>query len=96
MTGPYAYVRNPMQIAGLLLALLLPLQYPTPYMLFYMLDMGLVSLVLFALFERDELADRFGEEFVLRIARRCATGCRVSPTGKIRMTADPQRTAAQS
>ncbi len=65
VTGPYAYVRNPMQIAGLLLALLLPLQYPTRYMLFYMLDLGLVSVVLFALFERDELADRFGEEFLL-------------------------------
>ena len=63
LTGPYAYVRNPMQIGGLLLALLLPLRYPTPYMLFYILDMALVSLVLFALFERDELAERFGEEF---------------------------------
>lgn len=64
LTGPYAYVRNPMQIAGLLLALLLPLRYPTPYMLFYLLDMALVSLVLFALFERDELAERFGAEFI--------------------------------
>jgi protein-S-isoprenylcysteine O-methyltransferase Ste14 len=63
-TGPYAYVRNPMMIAGLLLALLLPIQYPTPYMVFYLLDMGLVSLVLFALFERDELEDRFGEEYI--------------------------------
>jgi protein-S-isoprenylcysteine O-methyltransferase Ste14 len=53
-----------MQIAGILLALLLPIQYPTPYILFYLLDLLLVSLVLFALFERDELADRFGEEFL--------------------------------
>lgn len=65
LTGPYAYVRNPMQIAGVLLALLLPLRYPTPYMLFYVMDLALVSIVLFALFERDELADRFGQEYIL-------------------------------
>ncbi|MCW3100532.1 MAG: hypothetical protein JWL77_6150 [Chthonomonadaceae bacterium] len=64
LTGPYAYVRNPMMIAGLLLTPLLPLQYPTPYILFYILDIGLVSLVLFALFEHDEMEDRFGEEYL--------------------------------
>ncbi len=64
LTGPYAYVRNPMQIAGMLLALLLPLQYPTPYMWFYMLDMGLVSIVLFHIFEQGELEENFGEEYL--------------------------------
>ena len=64
LTGPYAYVRNPMQVAGMLLALLLPIRYPTPYMLFYVVDMGLVSIVLFAFFERDELEDRFGKAYL--------------------------------
>ncbi len=64
-TGPYAYVRNPMQIAGMLLALLLPLQYPSPYIWFYLLDMGLVSIVLFKIFEQGELEDRFTKEYAL-------------------------------
>ena len=44
--------------------MLLALLHPTRYIVFYIVDMGLVSVVLFALFERDELADRFGEEFI--------------------------------
>lgn len=62
-TGPYAFVRNPMQIAGLLLALLLCLYHPTLYMLCYAIDMTLVSLVLFHLYERTELERRHGSAY---------------------------------
>jgi hypothetical protein len=54
-TGPYAFVRNPMQIAGLMLATLLVLYHPTRFMLLYAMDMGLVSAVLFHLHERCAL-----------------------------------------
>jgi protein-S-isoprenylcysteine O-methyltransferase Ste14 len=63
MTGLYAYVRNPQQISGILLAVVLALYYPTPYMAIYVVDMILVSLVLFAYFERGELEDRFGDAY---------------------------------
>src|SRR5262249_12665234 len=62
-TGPYAFVRNPMQIAGLLLAGLLCLDHPTFYMLCYGIDMMLVSLVLFHLYERAELERRYGSAY---------------------------------
>lgn len=67
-TGPYAYVRNPMQIAGLALSLLLVLYHPTPFMLIYAVDMALVAVVLLAPYERGELEAAFGEEY-LRYAR---------------------------
>jgi protein-S-isoprenylcysteine O-methyltransferase Ste14 len=62
-TGPYAFVRNPMQLAGLMLALILCLYHPTLYMLCYGIDMSLVSLVLFHLYESGELARRYGSDY---------------------------------
>jgi protein-S-isoprenylcysteine O-methyltransferase Ste14 len=62
-TGPYAYVRNPMQIAGLGLSVLLMLYHPTPFMLLYIVDMALVAVVLFAPYERAQLSAAFGEEY---------------------------------
>lgn len=63
-TGPYAYVRNPMQISGIMLAALLVLYYPTVYVLVYVIDMLLVSAVLFHLFEGGQLEATFGDEYV--------------------------------
>jgi protein-S-isoprenylcysteine O-methyltransferase Ste14 len=63
VSGPYAYVRNPMQIAGVLLAVVVLLRYPTLYLLAYAMDMLLVSIVLFHLYESHELPRRFGEEY---------------------------------
>src|SRR5207244_3545052 len=59
-TGPYAFARNPMQISGLMAAVLLCLYHPTIYMLCYGIDMALASLVLFHLYERGELERRYG------------------------------------
>jgi protein-S-isoprenylcysteine O-methyltransferase Ste14 len=68
-TGPYAYVRNPMQIAGLMLALVLVLHFPTPFLLVYVIDMMLLAVVLFAPYEQAQLDGAFGEEY-RRYARR--------------------------
>jgi protein-S-isoprenylcysteine O-methyltransferase Ste14 len=62
-TGPYAFVRNPMQIAGLGLAAMLVLYFPTPYMLIYALDMALVAVVLFAPHERAQLEAAFSDDY---------------------------------
>lgn len=61
-SGPYAYVRNPIQISGILLGIALLLYHPTLYMLAYLVDMAVV-LVLFHLFENGEMEGRCGEEF---------------------------------
>jgi protein-S-isoprenylcysteine O-methyltransferase Ste14 len=58
--GPYAYVRNPMQIAGMWLAILLVLVYPTKYILIYVLDMAITATMLMSLFERGQLQRSFG------------------------------------
>jgi protein-S-isoprenylcysteine O-methyltransferase Ste14 len=43
-----------------MLALLLVLDHPTVFMLGYVIDMALVSLVLFHLYESGEMGRRFG------------------------------------
>jgi hypothetical protein len=63
-TGPYAFIRNPMQIAGLMLAVLLLLCHPTMYMLFYGIDMALVSAALFHIYEREQLERAFGPAYL--------------------------------
>jgi protein-S-isoprenylcysteine O-methyltransferase Ste14 len=63
-TGPYAFVRNPMQIAGLMMAAILLIYHPTMYMLFYVIDMALVSAVLFHIYERGQLEDAFGASYM--------------------------------
>lgn len=62
-TGPYAFVRNPMQIAGMMLAVLLVLYYPTPFMLLYVVDMGLTLSVLINLYEHGEMEQAFGDAY---------------------------------
>lgn len=62
-TGPYAFVRNPMQISGIWLAIILGFYYPSPYLAFYALDMVLASLVLFRIWEESDMAARFGRGF---------------------------------
>ncbi len=62
-TGPYVYVRNPQQLSGLLLAVVLLLYHPTPFMLAYVIDMALILSTLIHLFEDAELARRYGAEY---------------------------------
>jgi protein-S-isoprenylcysteine O-methyltransferase Ste14 len=62
-SGPYAFVRNPMQIAGMLLAMLLLLYYPTMFIAVYVLDMALTATVLMNLFERAQLENNFGDVY---------------------------------
>ncbi len=62
-SGPYAFVRNPMQIAGMMLAVLLVLYYPTKFMLFYVLDMAVASVVLINLFEHNQMQQMFRGEY---------------------------------
>ncbi len=63
-TGPYAYVRNPMQISGILVAIVIALYHPTAYMALYLLDVLLISGLLFHIYERKELAEMFGEPYL--------------------------------
>jgi protein-S-isoprenylcysteine O-methyltransferase Ste14 len=62
-TGPYAYVRNPMQLSGLMLSALLVLYFPTWFMLAYVLDMAVGSTVLIALYEPPHLERSFGSDY---------------------------------
>jgi protein-S-isoprenylcysteine O-methyltransferase Ste14 len=62
-SGPYAFVRNPMQIAGMMLAVLLVLYYPTKFMLFYVADMALTSVVLINLFEHSQMQQMFSRSY---------------------------------
>jgi protein-S-isoprenylcysteine O-methyltransferase Ste14 len=63
-TGPYAYVRNPMQISGTLLAVLLVLYHPTAFMLIYVVDLILASTLLIHLYERGQMREAFGDEYL--------------------------------
>ncbi|HEX8833909.1 MAG TPA: methyltransferase, partial [Abditibacteriaceae bacterium] len=61
--GPYAYVRNPMQISGMWLAVVLVMVYPTKFILFYLFDMAITAIVLMSLFEQAQLRNRFGRTY---------------------------------
>ena len=59
-TGVYAYVANPIQIAGLLLGAACFADRPTWPRAVYLLDLFVVALVVFRSYERHELERRFG------------------------------------
>jgi protein-S-isoprenylcysteine O-methyltransferase Ste14 len=61
-SGPYAYVRNPMQISGLGVTITLALFFNSLYLWIYALDI-LILLQFTKAWEDAELARRFGEPF---------------------------------
>lgn len=62
-TGPYAYIRNPMQIAGIWMGALVVLYHPTWFMLVYGVDLVLASTVLIYLYERPQMEESFGAAY---------------------------------
>jgi hypothetical protein len=63
-SGPYGYVRNPMQLSGTMLAVLLVLYYPTMFMLVYAIDLMLASTMLIYLYERAQLQEAFAADYI--------------------------------
>ncbi|MBI3830612.1 MAG: hypothetical protein HY291_13915 [Planctomycetes bacterium] len=63
MTGPYAYVRNPMQLSGVGVAIVLAIAFESWYLAFYALDLVIILLFMNA-WEKEELARVFGEDYV--------------------------------
>ncbi|MCW8133898.1 MAG: hypothetical protein KIS92_26360 [Planctomycetota bacterium] len=62
-SGPYAFVRNPMQISGVGVAVVLALAYRSWYLGFYAVDLFVLLCFLNA-WEKAELARTFGEPYV--------------------------------
>ncbi|MFT5284332.1 MAG: protein-S-isoprenylcysteine O-methyltransferase Ste14 [Planctomycetota bacterium] len=62
-TGPYAFVRNPMQISGLLLCLALFSYRPSWINAVYLIHMAMFAGVVFTLIEPPVLAERFGSSW---------------------------------
>lgn len=60
--GVYAYIRNPMQVSGLLAAIIWALAAQSWYLWVYVVDLAIL-LQLTKVFEDRELFDRFGDEF---------------------------------
>jgi protein-S-isoprenylcysteine O-methyltransferase Ste14 len=62
-TGPYAYVRNPMQLSGVGVAIVLAVVFESWYLAFYALDLVIILLFM-NVWEKEELARTFGEPYV--------------------------------
>lgn len=62
-TGPYAYVRNPMQLSGVGVAIVLAIAFESWYLAFYALDLVIILLFM-NVWEKEELARVFGEPYV--------------------------------
>ena len=63
MSGPYLFLRNPMQTSGILLTLSVLLFNFHWFNLFYLLDVILVVWLIFERFESLELQQRYGDAF---------------------------------
>ena len=62
-SGPYAYVRNPMQITGLSIGVLRTLYQPTPAMLLYVAGLLMLTLCVFRPYEHRQMLRLFGDEY---------------------------------
>jgi protein-S-isoprenylcysteine O-methyltransferase Ste14 len=63
-TGPYAWVRNPIQISGIGAAACLAVLYESPLISAYAVVLALIVEFVFDPFEDWELARRFGSEWI--------------------------------
>lgn len=64
ITGPYAYLRNPMQVSGVLCALALWAAYGSWLLAVYAVDLILISELIFARHEEPQLLARFGDPYI--------------------------------
>ncbi len=81
-TGPYAYVRNPMQISGVLVALILAAVFQSIYLWVYVVD--IVILLQFTHpWEEAELTARFGKRYTAYAAEMKRWLPRGSPYRKL-------------
>lgn len=62
-SGPYAFVRNPMQLGVILAVGIMAAYYRSWWLLVYALDLALLSEVLFERYEAPELEARFGAAY---------------------------------
>lgn len=69
VTGPYAHVRNPMQLSGVLLGLGLALLYRSWLLLGYALDLLVLSEVIFHRTEEPQLRERGGPAYAAYVKR---------------------------
>lgn len=63
-SGPYAFVRNPMQLGVILAVGIMAAYYRSWLLLVYALDLALLSEVLFERYEAPELKARFGAAYI--------------------------------
>lgn len=72
VTGPYAYVRNPMAVSGIGQGLAIALLWGSPLVFVYALMGSLIWQLIFRPLEEDDLEKRFGDEYVrYREAVKC-------------------------
>jgi len=62
-SGPYAYVRNPMQITGMSIGILRVLYQPTPAMVVYAFGLLLLTVCVFRPYEHRQMRRLFGAEY---------------------------------
>lgn len=63
ISGPYAFVRNPMAVSGILQGLAVALFLGSPLVVIYALMGSAIWQLIFRPLEEDDMAERFGEEF---------------------------------